>query len=295
MLLLPIFFVVALLGTGAGNQLLWNWASGRIEASSGWRVNLEDPRVRWGIVVSARSVEVTTPEGKRLAAADRLRGRLSFGALRRVREGLVVETLRLDGLWFDPAALPPSEEEPDEDTDAYPLEIRGIDVRGATVPGQELQPPMEIPLGATGVELAQWSAEGWNLEGSFSAAEEIRFELRGTGELDWRGEGLKDSSLAVEVALDGQEPGVVRVRDLVAQGEGVDAAVDAELGFAETSPLRVSGRLEVEPLMLVEEETLGAVPAGVGAALVSWTGDIDLRSRLGRFSAQVGGVPLRWA
>ena len=295
LLLLPIFFVVALLGTGAGNQLLWNWASGRIEASSGWRVNLEDPRVRWGIVVSARSVEVTTPEGKRLAAADRLRGRLSFGALRRVREGLVVETLRLDGLWFDPAALPPSEEEPDEDTDAYPLEIRGIDVRGATVPGQELQPPMEIPLGATGVELAQWSAEGWNLEGSFSAAEEIRFELRGTGELDWRGEGLKDSSLAVEVALDGQEPGVVRVRDLVAQGEGVDAAVDAELGFAETSPLRVSGRLEVEPLMLVEEETLGAVPAGVGAALVSWTGDIDLRSRLGRFSAQVGGVPLRWA
>ena len=297
--LVPTLALMALLGTGTGNELLWRLASARIEASSGWRVELSTPRLGWGVVVAARSIEVITPDGRRLATADNLRARLRPGSLARVRSGLRVERLRIDGLWIDPAALPASEEQATAEASAYPVEIVEVDLREVTLATQVIDPPVEIPLGASGAELSQWSAAGWTVEGSIALAEQLRYRLRGDGEVDWRGAGLAPSSLAVEVGLDGQNEGLLRVEHLRARGAGVDADLEGEVGFPEDAedlaeaPLRLAGRFEVEPLRLLDEEQSFEVAAD--SASMSWSGDLEARTRLGQFRAEVQGVPLRWA
>lgn len=288
--LLLVLAVMALLGTGAGNEVLWRWAAARIEASSGWRVDLENPRLGWGVEVAAESIEVTTPEGRRLAAAERLRGRLRPGALFRARRGLRIERVRIDGLWFDPSALPVADDEPADESAAYPLEIVALEVRGGTVPGQRLEPPLEVPLGARGLELAEWSASGWNLEGSVSIADQVRYQLLGGGRVNWRGDGLEDGAAQVTADLDGREPGLLGVKAFTARGDGIDATLEAEIGFTDSSPLRIAGRLKVEPADLLVDGELDAATASL-----SWSGDVDLRSRLGEFRGEVSDVPLRWA
>lgn len=289
LLALPLAALIALFGTGAGNQLLWNVVASRVEAGTGWRIELENPRLGLGVDVSAGALEVFTPEGRRLVAAERVRARLLPGALFRARSGLRLEHLRIDGLWVDPSALPRSSEESDDGA-TYPVEIVDLDIRDAQVPAQRLDPSLEIPLGAQGAELEQWSAQNVTIEGDLSTRDELRFALRGTGEVNWQGAGLESSTARLEASLDGRQAGRVRVEQLTVQSDGLDAALEGIIGLSDEHPLRIAGRVEVEPLLLLDSPD-----ALSDAARISWAGDLDLRSRLGQFRAEAGAVPLRWA